>query len=342
MQCKVIGIDLAKHTFQVCVLGIEGSVVSNKKVSRKRLMFEITQSCPEAPIAMEACASAHHWGRRFESMGRRVLLIPAQHVKAFVGHQKNDANDAVAICEAAQRPRIHPVAVKSVEKQDIQSLRRIRQRAVDNRTALGNQIRGLSGEYGLCFRQSLRLLRCDLLTALDDTENELSPLLREELRRLYGELVDLDTTVKRLDRKLLVVLREREEYARLKDIPGIGPLTASALISELGDGRRFSNGREMSAWCGLIPRQHSSGGRERLLGLTKNGNRELRTLLIHGARAVVYRYKNRQSPLGRWLDALIARRGVHKAIVALANKLARISWAVLHHQQAFDMKKAFA
>jgi len=180
------------------------------------------------------------------------------------------------------------------------------------------------------------------VTTLDDTANELSTLLREELRILYSELLDLDATVSRLDRKLHAVLRERDEYTRLKGIPGIGPLTASALISELGDGRRFSNGREMSAWCGLIPRQHSSGGRERLHGLTKNGNRELRTLLIHGARAVVYRYKNRQSPLGRWLDPLIARRGVHKAIVALANKLARISWAVLHHQQAFDMNKAFA
>lgn len=342
MQCKIIGIDLAKNTFQVCLLGIEGNVLSNKKVSRSRLMLEITQGCPDAPIAMEACASAHYWARRFESLGRRVLLLPAQHVKAFVGHQKNDANDALAICEAAQRPRIHPVAVKSVEQQDIQSLRRIRQRAVDNRTALGNQIRGLSGEYGLCFRQSIRLLRLDLLIALDDTTTELSPLLREELRLLHSELLDLDATVRRLDQKLRSVLRERDEYTRLKEIPGIGPLTASALISELGDGQRFSNGREMSAWCGLIPRQNSSGGRERLHGLTKNGNRELRTLLIHGARAVVYRYKNRQTPLGRWLDALIARRGVHKAIVALANKLARVSWAVLHHQQTFDMNKAFA
>ena len=149
IQCKVIGIDLAKKTFQVCVLGINGCVISNKKVSRSRLMLEIEQSCPDAPIAMEACASAHYWARRFESLGRRVLLIPAQHVKAFVGHQKNDANDAVAICEAAQRPRLHPVAVKSIEQQDIQSLRRIRQRAVDNRTALGNQIRGLSGEWSV-------------------------------------------------------------------------------------------------------------------------------------------------------------------------------------------------
>jgi len=342
MQCKVIGIDLAKNTFQVCVLGIDGSVISNKKISRSRLMLEVEQGCPDAPIAMEACASAHYWGRRFESLGRRVVLIPAQHVKAFVGHQKNDANDAVAICEAAQRPRLHPVAVKSLEQQDIQSLRRIRQRAVDNRTALGNQIRGLSGEYGLCFRQSIRMLRLDIVTALDDSTNELSSLLREELTLLYHELRDLDATVSRLDRKLHALLRERDEYARLKSIPGIGPLTASALISELGDGQRFSNGREMSAWCGLIPRQCSSGGRERLHGLTKNGNRELRTLLIHGARAVVYRYKNRQSPLGRWLDALIARRGVHKAIVALANKLARISWAVLHHREVFDMSKAFA
>lgn len=342
MQCKVIGIDLAKNQFQVCVLGIDGGVVSNKKISRSRLVREIAQGCPEAPIAMEACASAHYWARRFESMGRRVLLIPAQHVKAFVGHQKNDANDALAICEASQRPRLYPVAVKSVEQQDIQSLRRIRQRAVDSRTALGNQIRGLSGEYGLCFRQSIRLLRLDLVMALDDATNELSALLREELRILYQELLDLDATVSRLDRKLHAVMRERSEYTRLKGIPGIGPLTASALISELGDGQRFSNGREVSAWCGLIPRQHSSGGRKRMQGLTKNGNRELRTLLIHGARAVVFRYKNRQTPLGRWLDALIARRGVHKAIVALANKLARVSWAVLHHQEEFDMNKAFA
>jgi len=342
MQCKTIGIDLAKRTMQVCLLGDDLQVLSNKKVPRKKLIAEINKLDPSVPIAMEACATSHYWGRRFQALERQVILIPAQHVKPLVGHQKNDANDAVAICEASKRPRIYPVPVKSVQSQDIQSLRRIRQRHVDNRTALGNQLRGICAEYGLCFTHSIKSLRVELQVALEDETNELSTLLRQELHELYNELKECDARVRRLDRQLQSIIKHHPSNALLRDIPGIGPMISAALISELGDGRHFTRGREFSACCGLIPRQHSSGGNERLLGITKNGNCELRTLLIHGARAVVYRYKNKNNALGRWLNALIARRGMHKAIVALANKMARITWAVLRYQQPFDMSRAFS
>jgi len=342
MQCKVIGIDLAKRTMQVCQLGTDQQMMSNKKVSRKDLLLYLSKLDPTVPIAMEACATAHFWGRRLKSLGRQVVLIPAQHVKPLVGHQKNDANDALAICEASQRPRIHYVPIKNVQCQDIQSLRRLRQRQVHNRTALGNQIRGLCSEYGLCFRESIKCLRVELQEALDDQSNELSTLLRGELRELYSELLECEARIKRLDRQLQSVVKTHPCNDLLRSIPGVGPMISAALISELGDGRRFTRGREFSASCGLIPRQHSSGGSERLLGITKNGDRELRTLLIHGARAVVYRFKNQDNALGRWLNALIIRRGVHKAIVALANKLARISWAVLRYQQPFEMSRAFS
>jgi len=342
MQCKVIGIDLAKKAMQVCALGNDQQILFNKKVSRTQLVTVVLQQDPEAILAMEACASAHHWARRFRSLGREVVLLPAQHVKPLVGPQKNDANDAVAICEAALRPRIHRVSVKTVEQQDIQSLRRIRQRHVENRTALGNQIRGLSAEYGVSFSLSLSKLRAELTDALEDASNELSAQMREQLRELYRELLQCDEKVKQLEKTLQSLLKPNHDYSRLREIPGIGLLTGSALISELGDGKRFKNGREVSAWCGLVPRQHSSGEREQLLGITKNGDRELRTLLIHCARAVIFRMRNHDNPMGRWLKALIERRGIHKAIVALANKLARIAWAVLHHGQPFEMKRAFS
>ena len=343
MKCKVIGIDLAKRSMQVCLLDEEQQVISNKKVTRADLLRVISQAPADAPVAMESCATAHHWGRQFQALGREVILIPPQHVKPLVGHQKNDANDAVAICEAVSRPRIHRVPVKSVEQQDIQSLRRIRKRHIRNRTALGNQIRGLCSEYGLCFRQSLQHLRTDLQEALADQDNHLSTLLRGELDELYGELLRCDASVKRMDKQIQSVLKDNKSYALLREIPGIGPLIGSALTSELGDGRQFNRGRELSAWVGLVPRQHSSGSKERLLGITKNGDKELRTLLVHGARAIAYRYRHKDdNALSRWLKPLIARRGIHKAIVALANKLGRIAWAVLRYQENFDMRRAFA
>lgn len=203
-------------------------------------------------------------------------------------------------------------------------------------------MRGICADYGLCFKQSIRSLRVELQIALDDEINELNTLLRQELYELYCELKQCDTRVKRLDRQLQSVMQHHPSNSILRDIPGVGPMISAALISELGDGQHFTRGLEFSACCELIPRQHSSADNERLLGITKNGNRELRTLLIHGARAVGYRYRSKDNALGEWLNALIARRGIHKAIVALANKMVRITWAVLRYQQPFDMSRAFS
>jgi transposase len=342
MNCKIIGIDLAKNVFQVCLLGEDNKVISNKKIPRAKLLHTLRQLPESIPVAMEACGASHHWARQLQDMGMEVKLLPAQHVKAFAGHQKNDAIDALAICEAAQRPSIHSVPVKTIEQQDIKALRCTRQQWVDHRTALGNQIRGLSTEYGVIFSRSLAQLRCHLPEAAEDEKNGLSSIMRQRLREAYQELCDYDVKIKTIERQLHMLCQQQSNYRPLLEIPGIGPLISAALISELGDGSQFSNGRQMSAWCGLVPRQHSSGDRTVSLGITKNGNQQLRTLLIHGARAVVFRRHADGGGLSRWISGLVERRGKHKAIVALANKLARVCWAVIRSEQSYNQKRAFA
>lgn len=342
MKCKIVGIDIAKNVFQVCQLGEDNKVISNKKIPRAKLLDALRQLPESTLVAMEACGTAHHWARQLQEMGLEVRLLPAQHVKAFTGHQKNDAIDALGICEAAFSPRIHCVPVKTLEQQDIKALRCARQQWVDHRTALGNQIRGLSAEYGVIFPRSLAQLRRQLPLAAEDQKNGLSSIMRERLREAYQELCDYDTKIARVDRQLHTLCRQNASYQRLMEIPGIGPIISAALISELGDGSQFSNGREMSAWCGLVPRQHSSGDRTVSLGITKNGNKHLRTLLIHGARSVVFCRKTEGDALSRWVSRLVERRGKHKAIVALANKLARICWAVIRSEQSYKHNRAFA
>ena len=342
MNCKIVGVDLAKNVFQVCQLGEDNQVISNKKVPRAKLLHTLRQLPKSTPVAMEACGASHYWARQLQDMGMTVKLIPAQHVKAFAGHQKNDAVDALAICEAAQRPSIHCVPVKTVEQQDIKALRCTRQQWVDHRTALSNQIRGLSAEYGVIFSRSLAKLRCHLPQVIEDGNNGLSWVMRERLSEAYQELCDYDKKIKAIERKMHLLCKEQSSYRRLLEIPGIGPMTSAALISELGDGSQFSNGRQMSAWCGLVPRQQSSGDRTVSLGITKNGNQQLRTLLIHGARAVVFKRHADKGGLSRWISRLIERRGKHKAIVALANKMARVCWAVIHSEQSYNQKRAFS
>jgi transposase len=320
MAVKLIGIDLAKSVFQLCAINVAGKVLFNRQVKRDRLIAEVRKH-PEVTIAMEACFSAHYWARTFQSMGHRVLLIPPQHVKPFVRVHKSDARDALAICEAAQRPSLHFVPVKSVEQQDLQVLHRIRQRYIRQRTQLANQLRSLAAEYGVFFPKSLNSLRRDLALSLEDAENGLSPVAREAL----------------------VGLAERSKaWKRLQSIPGYGPVVAAAVLAAAGSGQQFGNGREFSAWAGLVPRQNGTGGNVHLHGITKNGDRHLRTLLIHGARAVVRWCPKRNDALARWVLEIKQRRGHNKAVVALANKCARIAWAVLTSEESFSVEKAFA
>lgn len=341
MDIKLIGIDLAKSVFQLCAVNQAGKVMSNRQVKRERLMDEL-RKYPEVTIAMEACFSAHYWARTFEKMGHRVLLIPPQHVKPFVRVHKSDVGDALAICEAAKRPDLHFVPVKTIEQQDLQVLQRVRERYIRQRTALANQIRGLAAEYGVVFQQSIKTLRRDLPLALEDAENGLSPVAREAIAAMAEEMRELDRKIETSKERLVDLAKHSEAWQRLQSIPGYGPVVAAAVLASAGSGHQFRSGREFAAWVGLVPRQNGSGGNVRLLGITKNGDRHLRALLIHGARAVVRWCHKRQDPLGRWVGELKGRRGHNKAVVALANKSARIAWAILSGKDKFAMEKAFA
>jgi transposase len=341
MQVKLIGIDLAKSVFQLCAVNQAGKVLFNRQVRRDKLLAELRKH-PQATIAMEACYSAHYWGRSLEAMGFRVLLIPPQHVKPFVRVNKSDPGDARAICEAAQRPDLHFVRIKSIAQQDLQVLHRMRQRYVRQRTAISNQMRGLASEYGVIFSKGLGKLRREVPLALEDADNGLSPVAREALAAMAEEVRELDRKIDEREAKLVAFAQQFEAWHRLQSIPGYGLIIAAAILASAGTGEQFSNGRDYSAWAGLVPGQRGSGGKVHLLGITKNGDRYLRTLLIHGARAIVSRCSHRTDALGRWVLQLKARRGHNKAVVALANKCARIAWAVLTRKESFDVNKAFA
>ena len=333
---KLIGIDLAKNAFQVCLVDKDNQVIKNSKVSRSKFLDQIRQLPRDAAIAMEACSSAHHWARQFQKMGFKVVLIPAQHVKPFVGKQKNDANDARAITEAACRPNLHPVPVKTIEQQDIKIVRSSRDRLVRQRTRLVNHLRGHCAEYGVVMPQGIHAFRRGVAEVLECAENGLSAVMRTLLAEGYSELIELNSRIDELEKQQHQLCKPIEDYQRLQQVPGIGPINAAAVISEIGDGSQFNKGRGYAAYLGLVPRQHSSGNTTILAGITKNGNRQLRTLLVHSARTLVRYVDKRDDGLSRWVKALIARRGKNKAIVALANKLARICWAVLRYKKPYN------
>lgn len=334
MNTRLISVDLAKNVFQVCGLNRAGKLAFNKRVSRKQ--FASTMAAfPPTRVVMEACYSAHYWGRELQRMGHEVCLVPAQHVTPFVRGNKNDANDALAIAEAAQRPQIRFVPVKSVAQQDIMLLHRLRSRHIRERTALVNQVRGILSEYGVVAPQGRHKLQAALPMLLEDADNGLSPMGRACIQRLSVELTTLNEQVSCDEQQLLEQLAGDEDYQRLLAVPGIGPLCASALIGTITNGHQFRQAREVGAWLGLVPRQIASGNQSHMAGITKRGDRYLRTLLVHGARTVVYLMKDRSSRLLRWVDAVIARRGHHKAVVALAHKLTRIVWAMLSRHETY-------
>jgi transposase len=338
---RVIAIDLAKLVFQVCVLSISGKVESNREVKRAKLVDCLRQFDPSGCIvAMEACFSAHYWGRVFQGMGFEVRLVPAQHVKAFCRTHKSDARDAVAIGEASLRPNLHCVPVKSVAQQDLQLCVRMRTRQIQARVALANQLRSLLAEYGVIVGKSLRVLRAELPDLLEHAL--LTPTARRIGAELQAELKALDDRIEQADRALVEALHPHPAYARLQQVPGIGPVVAASLLAAIGAGTQFRNGRQLAAWAGLVPRQCGSGGKTALLGITKNGDRTVRTVLIHGARAVVHWSKRRSDPLGSWVRGIQQRRGSKRAVVALANKIARFAFQVIVKGAEFDVRKAFA
>jgi len=325
---KVLGIDLAKKSFHVYGVDSQGRKVMSQKVSRAKLA-QLVANLPPCMVAMEACGSAHYWGRRFRENGHTVRLLPPQYVKPYVKTHKNDAVDAEAICEAAQRPNMRFVPLKETHQQDIQSVHRMRSLMVDRRTAQINQIRGLLLEYGIDLPKGRGGVDKHLPEVLEDADNGLSALFRAELKRLGEELAHLNEQVAHYDEVIEQIAQDEPKAQLLMTIPGVGPKTATALVAALGEVSAFKNGRQVAAWLGLVPRQHSTGGRERLLGISKHGDVYLRMLLIHGARAVLKHVERKDDPVSVWAASVKARRHANVAVVALANKMARMAYALL-------------
>lgn len=340
MKHKLIGIDLAKNVFQICAVNQAGKVVFNHTVGRSRLAMVVAEMEPTT-IAMEACASAHYWARKFEQMGHRIVLIPPQHVQPFVRGGKSDARDALAIVEAAQRPKLHPVPIKSVLQQDLQSIHRVRSQCIAQGTAIGNQIRGIAREYGAEFQTGIQALITQVPEVLEDAENDLTPIVRELLSEQLEQLRHLRLRSDALKTRMIELAGQDPAYVRLLALPAFGPIVSSAYLAAIGNGHQFHKGREVSAWLGLVPRQHGTGGETKLYGMTKNGDRYLRTVLIHGSRAAVSKSRNKQTPLAQWVNPMVARRGMNKTVVALANKVARIGWRIVARGEHYDVNKAF-
>jgi transposase len=332
MKLIRVGVDLAKNVFQVHGVGRDERVVWRRRLARDRWIEALLQRAePGCVIGMEACTGAHHWARELQKKGFTVKLIAPQFVKPYVKSNKNDATDAEAICEAMARPSMRFVAVKTLEQQDIQAVHRVRSGLIEQRTAKANQIRGLVAEYGLVAPRELGQLRIALPRWLENSENGLSSLFRRLLSGLWDDLKGLDDRVAELDREICAIARNDPAANRLQRLRGVGPIIASALVAAVGDARQFANGRQMAASLGLTPKQHSSGGKERRLGISKRGDRYLRSVLIHGARAVIRTAKGKNDRLSMWITSLAARRHPNVAAVALANKTARIAWAMLRN-----------
>jgi transposase len=334
-ELKVLGIDLAKQSFQLHGVDEAGQTVLKKKLSRKQLSAFVAR-LPGCSIGLEACGGANHWVRVFKTFGHTVRMMAPQFVKPYVKSNKNDAVDAEAICEAVQRPSMRFIPEKSIEQQDIQSMHRIRSQLVARRTAQSNQVRGLLMEYGIVIPKGISHVRKQLPLILEAADNGLSDLFRELLSELYEELVHMDSRVNEIEKKLAGISAQNEDCQRLLSIPGVGLLSATALVAGIGDISVFKNGRELASWLGLVPRQHSTGGKATLMGISKRGDSYLRTLLIHGGRTVVRVAHKHQDQRNRWVSELDQRRGKNISAVAVANKNARIVWALLSKKATYQ------
>jgi transposase len=333
-QCNVIAIDLAKNVFQVCGFSKSNKVLFNKPLKRHKLA-QFLANQPPTQVAMEACYSSHYWARTFRAMGHDVTLLPAQHVTPFVRGNKSDHNDAIAIAEAFQRPHIRPVPIKTVAQQDIQSLHRIRDRLIKQRTAMMNQTRGLLAEYGVIAQQGHKAF----ITLLHDINEQPlladSVLLKEQLLEMIDEYHRYTQRIDHIAHQLEGIAKQNPLCQLLLTIPGIGKINSTLLYSAIGDGSQFANARELAVWLGLTPKQYSSGNSFSSGGITKRGNRHLRKQLVHGARAALNSCKNKSDRVSQWANALVARRGYNKACVAMAARIARTSWILLNRNEAY-------
>lgn len=337
MKITRVGVDIAKSVFHVHAVDRRGRKVWQAKLRRVKWLDKLCEKIePGAVIGMEACASAHYWARELQKRGYVVKLIAAQFVKPFVKSNKNDRADAEAISEAMSRPSMRFVTPKSIEQQDTQAMHRVRSELISQRTAKANQIRGLVGEYGLVAPVGIAQLRRALPGWLEDADNGLTHVFRALLWGLYEDLQQLDNRVEDVDEQIAESVRSCPVAKRLMELRGVGPLTASALSVALGDGKSFGKGRDFAASLGLTPKQHSTGGKDRLLGISKRGDGYLRTLLVHGARAVLRHAANRDDALSCWLKELSSRKHSNVVTVALANKTARVAWAMVFKNAHYD------
>jgi transposase len=337
MKLSRVGIDLAKNVYQLHGVDRSGKTLLKRRLKRHqwfKVLLDNTE--PGCVIGMEACASAHHWGRELQSRGYTVKLMPPQFVKPYVKSNKNDARDAEAICEAMSRPNMRFVTVKSVEQQDIQATHRIRAELITQRTAKANQIRGLVAEYGLVAPKHLSSLRAAIPCWLEDAENGLTADFRRLMHGVWDDLLALDDRVGEMDKTIKRLAENNEDCVRLQQLRGVGPMTSTAMVASVGDARQYHKSRQMAAAIGITPKQHSSGGKDRLLGISKRGDVYLRTLMIHGARAVVTRAEHKDDRLSRWVTGIATRRHPNVAAVALANKTARMAWAMLRNETDYD------
>jgi len=334
-EILVVGIDLGKNSFHIHGTDAKGHVILKKQVTRTGLVRLMSQ-LPPCLVGMEACGGSHDWARRMLKMGHDVRLMGAQFVKPYVKSNKNDFSDAAAICEAVTRPNMRFVPIKGMEQQDVQSIHRARSLAVSHRTAHANQMRGLLMEYGIVLSQGMASLRSQIPDILADADNDLTPIFRELLYQLADEVRRLDERVACYDLQIRQLAEQSDACKRLMSIPGVGPMSATALVAAVTDAKAFGNGREMAAWLGLVPRQHSTGGKPKLLGISKRGDSYLRKLLIQGAQSALRGAEKKTGRQNKWVCELSKRRGRNVAAVALANKNMRTAWALLTKHECYQ------
>lgn len=335
MNTLTLGIDLAKNVFSLHGVNQHGKTVIRKTVKRQQLLPEVAKLHP-ALIGLEACSGAHYWAREFTKLGHDARIMAPKYVAPYRQGEKNDSNDAEAICEAVARPKMRFVPVKTIDQQASLMVHRIRQGYVHMRTSIINQLRGLLSEFGIVMPKGRHSGQKAIQHVLEDAENELPGNVRTMLNDLYQKVLQLNEDILGYDRQISRIARESEDATRAMTAPGIGSQTATAVIATVGDMSLFKSGRQFSAWVGLVPRQYSTGGVTRLGRITKRGDKYLRTLLVHGARAVVARAKNKTDPSSQWINDLIERRGIRRTIVAVAAKNARTLWALLTHKTEYQ------
>jgi transposase len=344
-KISVVGLDLAKNVFQVHALDERGGVVVRKQLSRNQVS-RFFAKLPPCLIGVEACGGAHYWARRLGEFGHEVRMMAPAFVKPYLKSNKNDRNDAEAICEAVQRPHMRFVTPKTPEQQAVVHLHHARQQLVRQRVALGNHIRSVLTEYGICLAQGAKIISQRVAEVLEDGDNGLPMLTRHLLAELKAQHEQLVERVQRLETQLKAWHATNEASQRLEGIPGIGVLTATALAATVAEGKGFRNGRQLAAYLGLVPRQASSGGKARLLGISKRGDGYLRSLLIHGARAVIHHIRRRLKaglPGGNpWVEQLLQRCHLNEVAVALANKMARVAWVLLARNERYQVIPACA